>query len=63
VSVQVAPFLELDASPYPVVEDGRVKWVIDAYTTSERLPVLRVAARSRSGRPHLPVNYVRNSSR
>ena len=57
---EVAPFLELDSSPYPVVQDGRVKWVIDAYTTSNRYPyselqVLTVAGRS------LPVNYVRNS--
>ncbi|MGM0618909.1 MAG: UPF0182 family protein, partial [Actinomycetota bacterium] len=57
---QVAPFLELDSRPYPVVDEGRVKWVIDAYTSSDRYPyselqVLNVAGRS------LPVNYVRNS--
>jgi uncharacterized protein len=34
----VAPFLELDSSPYPVVIDGRVKWIIDAYTTSTAYP-------------------------
>jgi uncharacterized protein len=35
---QVAPFLELDASPYPAVIDGRVKWIVDAYTTSNAYP-------------------------
>jgi uncharacterized membrane protein (UPF0182 family) len=56
----VAPFLELDSSPYPVVIDGRVKWVIDGYTTStaypysERRPLVL-------GNRAVPVNYVRNS--
>jgi len=56
----VAPFLELDAEPYPVVLDGRVKWIVDAYTTSTNYPyserrVLEIGARS------VVVNYVRNS--
>jgi uncharacterized protein len=57
---QVAPFLELDGAPYPAVENGRVKWIIDAYTTSDQYPY--------SQRDELPletgaqqVNYVRNS--
>ncbi len=56
----VAPFLELDAEPYPVVLDGRVKWIVDAYTTSVNYPyserrVLEMGSRS------VVVNYVRNS--
>ena len=56
----VAPFLELDSEPYPVVIDGRVKWVVDAYTTSiaypysERRPLVL-------GNRAVTVNYVRNS--
>jgi len=56
----VAPFLELDSSPYPVVIDGRVKWIVDAYTTStaypysERRPLVL-------GDQAVTVNYVRNS--
>ncbi len=56
----VAPFLELDSEPYPVVIDGRVKWIVDAYTTStaypysERRPLVL-------GNRAVPVNYVRNS--
>jgi uncharacterized membrane protein (UPF0182 family) len=34
----LAPFLRLDGDPYPVVDDGRVVWVIDGYTTSSRYP-------------------------
>lgn len=34
----VAPFLEFDGDPYPAVVDGRVRWILDAYTTSEMLP-------------------------
>jgi uncharacterized protein len=57
---EVAPFLELDSSPYPVVEDGRVKWVIDAYTTSNRYPYSELRVLTVAGRT-FPVNYVRNS--
>ena len=59
----VAPFLRFDADPYPVVHDGRVTWVIDAYTISSDYPY------SQSLRPNEPrgtgldteFNYVRNS--
>ena len=27
-----------DADPYPVIHDGRIKWIIDAYTTTNRYP-------------------------
>ena len=35
---KVAPWLTLDQDPYPVVADGRIKWVIDGYTTSNNYP-------------------------
>ncbi|HEY0119589.1 MAG TPA: UPF0182 family protein [Cellulomonas sp.] len=35
---KVAPYLELDGRVYPAVIDGRVKWVIDGYTTSDQYP-------------------------
>jgi uncharacterized protein len=58
---QVAPFLELDSNPYPVVtEDGRVQWIIDAYTTSEAYPYSQRSVLDLGGR-QVPVNYVRNS--
>jgi uncharacterized protein len=34
----VAPFLKLDHDPYPVAVDGRIKWILDAYTTTDMIP-------------------------
>ncbi|MFA9444413.1 UPF0182 family protein [Egicoccus sp. AB-alg6-2] len=57
---QIAPFLELDSSPYPVVTDGQVKWIVDAYTTATSYPYSEVSTLT-LGQRQLPVNYVRNS--
>ncbi|HEY7628160.1 MAG TPA: UPF0182 family protein [Ilumatobacteraceae bacterium] len=61
---KLAPFLSFDNDPYPVALDGRVLWVIDAYTTSDRYPYGESGDRSQlnpgSGLDH-PFNYVRNS--
>ncbi|MDR1033299.1 MAG: UPF0182 family protein [Bifidobacteriaceae bacterium] len=35
---EVAPYLSLDGRVYPAVVDGRVKWIVDAYTTSDSYP-------------------------
>ena len=35
---QVAPFLTLDSDPYLALVDGRFKWIMDGYTTSDRYP-------------------------
>lgn len=34
----LAPFLELDEDPYIVLVDGRLYWILDAYTTSRHYP-------------------------
>jgi uncharacterized membrane protein (UPF0182 family) len=34
----LAPFLSYDSDPYPVVVNGRIVWVLDAYTTTDRYP-------------------------
>ncbi|MFR9754540.1 UPF0182 family protein [Streptomyces sp. TR06-5] len=34
----VAPWLTIDGDPYPAVVDGRVKWIVDAYTTTNNYP-------------------------
>jgi uncharacterized membrane protein (UPF0182 family) len=61
---KLAPFLSYDNDPYPVALNGRVLWVIDAYTTSDRYPYGQSGDRSQlnpgSGLDH-PFNYVRNS--
>ena len=55
---EVAPFLTYDQDPYLVAAEGRLVWVIDAYTTSDRYPSAQpLPADSRFGR----ANYVRNS--
>ncbi|MCW2956886.1 MAG: hypothetical protein JWO69_1755 [Thermoleophilia bacterium] len=55
---ELAPFLKIDSDPYAVVADGRIVWVLDAYTTSDRYPYSQAAA---SGGTLAGVNYARNS--
>ena len=49
----IAPFLQYDADPYLVITDGRLVWMLDAYTVSDRYPY---AAPATDG-----VNYIRNA--
>jgi len=35
---KVAPWLTLDSDVYPAVVDGRILWVVDGYTTTDRYP-------------------------
>ncbi|MFY9655589.1 MAG: UPF0182 family protein, partial [Methylocystis sp.] len=35
---QIAPFLQLDNNPYAVLSEGKLYWIQDAYTTSNRYP-------------------------
>ena len=42
-AARLAPFLRYDADPYPVVVDGTVQWVLDAYTISDRYPYAQQA--------------------
>ncbi|MGH3362562.1 MAG: UPF0182 family protein [Nocardioides sp.] len=36
---KLAPWLTLDKDPYPAVVDGRIQWIIDGYTTTDRFPL------------------------
>jgi hypothetical protein len=50
---EAAPFLKFDRDPYLVIAaDGRLVWMIDGYTTSERYPYAT---------PVRGYNYIRNS--
>ncbi|WP_418059720.1 UPF0182 family protein [Pimelobacter simplex] len=35
---KVAPWLTVDGDPYPAVVDGKIVWIIDGYTTTDRYP-------------------------
>ncbi|MCL7455394.1 MAG: UPF0182 family protein, partial [Anaerolineae bacterium] len=52
----VAPFLAYDPDPYAVILNGRLVWLLDAYTTSDRYPYSDPISTS-YGR----LNYIRNS--
>jgi uncharacterized protein len=60
----VAPFLQYDHDPYPVMADGKVVYILDAYTTSQYYPNAQKADTSGlatdSGLKR-SFNYVRNS--
>jgi uncharacterized protein len=56
---KLAPFLSYDSDPYPVVENGRITWVLDTYTTSDQYPYSQTY--SGEGGLSNTVNYVRNS--
>ncbi|MCB2309404.1 UPF0182 family protein [Clostridium estertheticum] len=49
---KIAPFLTYDNDPYIVINGGRLYWIIDAYTTSNRYPY---------SQPQDGKNYIRNS--
>lgn len=49
---KIAPFLTYDSDPYVVISNGKLYWIIDAYTTSDRFPY---------SQPNNNINYIRNS--
>lgn len=55
---KIAPFLTYDGDPYLVLLNGRLLWVLDAYTTSDRYPYSE-PVQAFGGRRR--INYVRNS--
>ena len=61
---RLAPFLYGDADPYIVIADGRLKWVMDLYTITDRYPYSAPASTARlnqgAGLPN-DFNYIRNS--
>jgi hypothetical protein len=54
---RIAPFLTFPESPYPVVHDGRIVWVLEGFTTTRFYPL----ARSTSLEFGRSVSYARNS--
>ncbi len=60
----VAPFLSFDRDPYAVLAEGRIKWIVDGYTTTNRFPYAQradVGKLPAGSDLRRPLNYVRNS--
>ncbi len=53
---EIAPFLSFDSDPYLVVVDGRIYWIVDAYTTGATYPYSQTVIFQNSD-----INYIRNS--
>ncbi|OBA40484.1 hypothetical protein A5780_07385 [Nocardia sp. 852002-20019_SCH5090214] len=69
---QVAPWLTTDGDMYPAVVNGRILWIVDAYTTLDNFPyaqrtslegVTEDSIDQNTGRtlPRKEVSYIRNS--
>jgi uncharacterized protein len=64
---RAAPFLALDNDPYPAVADGRLVWIIDAYTSTPFYPYSQRQQLSDIVPADVPAtlggdaNYIRNS--
>ncbi len=56
------PFLSLDRDPYMVVtKKGELKWIYDAYTTSDRYPYAELVNDAFGSLQGRRLNYIRNS--
>lgn len=53
---KIMPFLQYDSDPYIVTADGKLYWMLDAYTTSSYYPYSEPFSPETSS-----VNYIRNS--
>lgn len=67
---KMAPWLTVDGDPYPAVVNGRVKWIVDGYTTLNNYPYAQktqlgqATQDPRAGVAALQdrsINYIRNS--
>jgi len=53
---KITPFLDLDRDPYVVIADGKIYWIFDAYTKSDRYPYSQPVIFNGER-----INYIRNS--
>lgn len=49
---KIAPFLEYDSDPYMVIDNGKLYWIVDAFTETDRYPYSESKG---------DTNYIRNS--
>jgi uncharacterized membrane protein (UPF0182 family) len=71
--LKVAPFLQVDGDPYPAIVDGRIVWIVDAYTTMSNYPYSQresfgqatsntfSATGATVAQANNQINYIRNS--
>lgn len=57
----ITPFLLHDRDPYIVVADGKLWWMCDAYTVSDRYPYARTLDIAIDAFRYYRLNYIRNS--
>jgi uncharacterized protein len=66
----VAPWLKVDGDPYPAVVNGRIKWIVDGYTTLNNYPYANLTEFGEATTDTLQnvprqanekINYIRNS--
>lgn len=55
---KIAPFLTYDNDPYLVINEGKLYWIIDAYTSSNKYPYSQPITTESWPRG---INYIRNS--
>jgi len=67
---KVAPWLKVDGDPYPAVINGRIKWIVDGYTTLNNYPYSELTELGQATndtltgvqrQPNQQINYIRNS--
>ncbi|MGH3435622.1 MAG: UPF0182 family protein [Sciscionella sp.] len=68
---QVAPWLTADGDPYPAVVNGRIKWIVDCYTTLDNYPYAEKTSLGKATNDSLnnvakqsndkQITYIRNS--
>ncbi|NLI93980.1 MAG: UPF0182 family protein [Peptococcaceae bacterium] len=51
---KLAPFLKYDSDPYAIIDNGKIKWILDGYTTASTIPYS-------SKYTNQNFNYIRNS--
>ena len=61
---RVAPFVQLDNDPYIAIIDGKLKWIVDGYTSTAMYPYSQRINFSNTSNGSIPLgtgNYIRNS--
>ncbi len=58
---KIAPFLTYDRDPYMVIAQGKLYWILDAYTSTDRYPYSQPLPLNGGAEQGRSINYIRNS--